>query len=302
LAEHNDSSVDVPEVDATNPDDTGRALHTRRRFPMAKKQSRELATAQNRAARRRPRTVHPVRSTFTVVAVVGLVATVAIPAFAAVRATSADAMTLQQVAADNAQSLVVGSESAPATLDRSGFTATTPEEIQKKKDEEAAAKAAAEALANRISASSSTASSSSSLSNSIPLVAPGSGLVRRPLMSFNNFGTPYAGHRGTDYMADRGTPIYSVADGTVVASSESGPGWGVYVKVAHNINGTNVTSLYAHMDWGTRAVQVGDTVSAGQLLGQVGDTGRAFGTHLHLEIVIDGTYVNGEAWLAANAG
>lgn len=298
MAELNDSSVDVPEVDTTNPDRTGRALRGRR-FPIAKKQSRDV---ENRAARRRRR-VHPVRSTFTVAAVVGLVATVAIPAFAAVRGTSADAMTLQQVAADNAQSIVVASEVGPASLDRSGFTATTPEEIKKKKDEEAAAKAAAEALANRISARSSTASSSSSSYNQpVPLVAPGSGLVRRPLMSFNNFGTPYAGHRGTDYMADRGTPIYSVADGTVVASSESGPGWGVYVKVAHNINGTNVTSLYAHMDWGTRAVQVGDTVSAGQLLGQVGDTGRAFGTHLHLEIVIDGTYVNGESWLVANAG
>ncbi|WJM14671.1 M23 family metallopeptidase [Microbacterium arborescens] len=291
--------MDVPEVDATNPDRSGRALRGRR-FPLAKKQSRGVATVENRAARRRNRRVHPVRSTFTVAAVVGLVATVAIPAFAAVRGTSADAMTLQQVAADNAQSIVVASEVGPASLDRSGFTATTPEEIQKKKDEEAAAKAAAEALANRISASSSTASSS--YGEPIPLVAPGSGLVRRPLMSFNNFGTPYAGHRGTDYMADRGTPIYSVADGTVVASSESGPGWGVYVKVAHNINGTNVTSLYAHMDWGTRAVQVGDTVSAGQLLGQVGDTGRAFGTHLHLEIVVDGAYVNAESWLVANAG
>lgn len=299
MAENNDSSVDVPEVDATNPDRSGRALRGRR-FPLAKRQSREVATVENRAARRRSRRVHPVRSTFTVAAVVGLVATVAIPAFAAVRGTSADAMTLQQVAADNAQSIVVASEVGPASLDRSGFTATTPEEIQKKKDEEAAAKAAAEALANRISASSSTASSS--YGEPIPLVAPGSGLVRRPLMSFNNFGTPYAGHRGTDYMADRGTPIYSVADGTVVASSESGPGWGVYVKVAHNINGTNVTSLYAHMDWGTRAVQVGDTVSAGQLLGQVGDTGRAFGTHLHLEIVVDGAYVNAESWLVANAG
>ncbi len=254
-----------------------------------------------RAARRR-RVQHPVRSTVTLAAVVGLVATVAIPAFAAVRGETAEAQTLQQVAASNAQSLVVGSEAAPAALDRSGFTATTPEEIQKKKDQEAAEKAAAEALARRLSAASSTASSSSSstYSDPIPLVAPGSGLVRRPLMSFNNFGTPYAGHRGTDYMVGGGTPIYSVADGTVVASSESGPGWGVYVKVAHNINGVNVTSLYAHMTYGTRAVQVGDTVSAGQLLGQVGDTGRAFGTHLHLEIVVDGTYVNAENWLVTN--
>ena len=92
------------------------------------------------------------------------------------------------------------------------------------------------------------------------------------------------------------------ADGTVVASSESGPGWGVYVKIAHNIGGTSVTSLYAHMDWGTRRVSVGEKVSAGQLIGQVGDTGRANGTHLHLEIRVNGGYANAESWLQANAG
>lgn len=297
MAEINDASAETPEADATSQDRPGRALRGRMIRPVAPKRTAVVPTFESRVARRR-RITHPVRSTFTLVAVVGLVATVAIPAFTAVRGTSAEATTLQQVAAGDAQSLVVGSEATPAALDRSGFTATTPEEIQKKKDQEAAEKAAAEALARRISVSSATASSS----EPVPLVAPGSGLVRRPLMSFNNFGTPYAGHRGTDYMADRGTPIYSVADGTVVASSESGPGWGVYVKVAHNINGTNVTTLYAHMDYGTRAVQVGDTVSAGQLLGQVGDTGRAFGTHLHLEVVIDGVYINGESWLASNAG
>lgn len=294
MAEQNDSSADTPEADTTSQDRTGRALSARLRHPLAERRAALAArTPESRAARRR-RIARPVRSTFTVVAIAGLVATVAIPAISAARGPAAEAMTLQQVAVDNKQSIVVGSEATPAALDRSGFTATTPEEIQKKKDEEAAA----EALARRISANSAAAS----FTGAIPLVAPGSGLVRRPLMSFDNFGTPYAGHRGTDYMVAGGTPIYSVADGTVVASTESGPGWGVYVKVAHNINGTSVTSLYAHMTYGTRAVQVGDTVTAGQLLGQVGDTGRAFGTHLHLEVVVDGAYVNAESWLAANAG
>lgn len=103
-------------------------------------------------------------------------------------------------------------------------------------------------------------------------------------------------------MADRGTAIYAIADGTIVASSEAGPGWGVYVKIAHKIGGRSVTSLYAHMLYGSRRVSVGQHVSAGQLIGQVSDTGRAYGTHLHLEIVVNGTYMNGEAWLKANVG
>ena len=131
-------------------------------------------------------------------------------------------------------------------------------------------------------------------------IAP-AGSVVRPLTSFNNFGTPYAGHKGIDYMADRGTPLYSIADGVVVASDEDGPGWGVYVKIAHNIGGQSVTSLYAHMLYGSRRVTVGETVSAGQLIGQVSDTGRAFGTHLHLEIYVNGSWVDAEGWLVANA-
>ena len=160
------------------------------------------------------------------------------------------------------------------------------------------------ALAARLAAqsSSSSSSSSSSFSMAVPARIAASGDVVRPLASFNNFGTPYAGHKGTDYMVGRGAPIYSIADGVVVASSENGPGWGVYVKVAHNIGGKSVTSLYAHMSYGTRRVSVGQTVSAGQLIGQVGDTGRAFGTHLHLEIRLNGGYVNAESWLKANVG
>lgn len=249
---------------------------------------------------------HPVRSFLTVAAVAGMVATVAIPAFAAAdRGDVAEARTLQQVSADDAQSLVVASEGSPETLARGGYSATTPEEIEAAKAKEAAEKAAKAALAARLasaSSSSSSSRSSSSFSSSVPLVSPGSGTVRRPLAHFNNFGTPYAGHKGTDYMVGRGEPIYAVADGTVVASSESGPGWGVYVKIAHNIGGVRVTSLYAHMDWGTRRVSVGDKVSVGQLIGQVGSTGRANGTHLHLEIRINNGYTNAESWLQANAG
>jgi murein DD-endopeptidase MepM/ murein hydrolase activator NlpD len=105
-----------------------------------------------------------------------------------------------------------------AALERGSYSATTPEEIQAKKDEEAA-KAAAAA---RIAAAATTASSdyTGSLAETI---AP-AGSVVRPLPFFNNFGEPYAGHKGTDYMVDRGTPIYAIADGVVVASTRTVPG------------------------------------------------------------------------------
>ena len=299
MAEQFDSSKEASDSETT-PAERGRARRLLARRSAKSPALTGTAVAPTRRAAR-PRTAHPVRSFLTVTAVAGMVATVAIPAFAAARGVTDDAaMTLQQVAAENAQSLVIASEATPEALERGGYSATTPEEIDKKKQEEAAKAALAARLASRSSSSSS--SSSSSVSMAVPARIAASGDVVRPLASFNNFGTPYAGHKGTDYMVGRGAPLYSIADGVVVASSESGPGWGVYVKIAHNIGGKSVTSLYAHMSYGTRRVSVGQTVSAGQLIGQVGDSGRAFGTHLHLEIRLNGGYVNAESWLKANVG
>lgn len=296
MAEQFDSSKEAPDSETTLAQN-GTASGGRARRMMARRSSAKSPAVAAPARRARPRTAHPVRSFLTVTAVAGLVATVAIPAFAAARGVDGDAVTIQQVAAENAQSLVIASEATPAALERGGYSATTPEEIEKKKQEEAA-KAA---LAARLAAQSTSSSSTSVSSMAIPASIAAAGEVVRPLTHFNNFGTPYAGHKGTDYMVGRGTPIYAIADGVVVASSESGPGWGVYVKIAHNIGGKSVTSLYAHMLYGSRNVSVGQTVSAGQLIGQVSDTGRAFGTHLHLEIRLNGGYVNAESWLKANA-
>ncbi|HAQ59999.1 MAG TPA: peptidase M23 [Microbacterium sp.] len=235
------------------------------------------------------------RSILTLVAVTGLVATVAIPAYAAWQPET-EPLTVQQLAADGAQSLVIASDVAEANLARGSYSATTPDEISKKKAEEAAAAAAA-ARAKAV-----TFRGTYAVPAGVPLVAPGSGLVRRPLPYFNNFGAPYAGHRGTDYMVERGTPIYSVADGVVTASTDGGGGLGVTVTIMHNINGHAVQSVYGHMLPGSRTVGAGATVSAGQMIGQVSDTGLAFGTHLHIMIHVDGTRVDAEGWLAANAG
>ena len=300
MAEKFDPSQGTPESESTTTAPRSRnrrlvSLRSAARTPVATVTAVSRKSAAQRRAAGKP---HPMRSLLTVAAVAGLVATVAVPAaVTAVGSAPAEAAvtTVQQLAAENAQSLVVASEATPAALDRGGYSATTPEEIQAKKDEEAAKAAAAARIA---AASSGSAAYSGAIVESI---AP-AGSVVRPLTSFNNFGTPYAGHKGIDYMADRGTPIYAIADGVVVASTENGPGWGVYVKIAHNIGGQSVTSLYAHMSYGTRRVTVGQSVSAGQLIGQVGDTGRAYGTHLHLEIYVNGAWVYPESWLAANLG
>lgn len=293
MAEQFDPSHEAPEPTSTNTALRSRARRLVTPRPGAK-------TPAVRTPRRRPEgKPHPMRSFLTVAAVAALVGTVAVPAaLSATGGTPAEAAvtTLQQVAADNAQSLVVASEGAPAALERGSYSATTPEEIQAKKDEEAAKAAAAARIA------AAAASSSTTFSGVIAQSIAPAGSVVRPLVSFNSFGTPYAGHKGTDYMADGGTPIYAIADGVVVASTENGPGWGVYVKIAHNIGGQSVTSLYAHMTYGTRRVTVGETVTAGQLIGQVGDTGRAFGTHLHLEIYVNGAWTNAEGFLQANVG
>lgn len=74
------------------------------------------------------------------------------------------------------------------------------------------------------------------------------------------------------------TPIYAAADGTVIMS-----GWhnsyGNFVKIDH---GNGWATLYAHQT--KRVAQVGDHVSAGDLIGYVGSTGDSTGNHLHFEI------------------
>ncbi|MDO5683461.1 MAG: peptidoglycan DD-metalloendopeptidase family protein [Propionibacteriaceae bacterium] len=83
-------------------------------------------------------------------------------------------------------------------------------------------------------------------------------------------------HTGQDLGAPIGTPIHAAANGVVV--SPNGGGWaGVHVIIQH----ANGSTLYAHMASAT--VRPGQTVTAGQLIGYVGMTGRTFGPHLHFE-------------------
>lgn len=83
-------------------------------------------------------------------------------------------------------------------------------------------------------------------------------------------------HKGTDYAAPRGTPIWSTADGVVEAATYTKYN-GNYVKVRHN--GT-FTTQYLHMSKIAKGVRVGTHVKQGQTIGYVGSTGLATGPHV----------------------
>ena len=108
-------------------------------------------------------------------------------------------------------------------------------------------------------------------------------------------------HDGIDFLPGAGAPIVSLADGVVITATESGGGLGAYVEIQHNIGGELVTSLYAHQQYGSLQVSVGQRVTAGQTIGAVGSTGQSTGPHLHLEMYGgDGVRFDGLAWLQAH--
>ena len=98
------------------------------------------------------------------------------------------------------------------------------------------------------------------------------------------------GHRGDDLCAAEGTEIYAAADGVVLAAQEH-YSWGNFVEIDHGTgtDGLRWVTLYAHMK--SCAVQVGQTVTAGQVIGYVGHTGYTTGNACHFEMHVNGTLV-----------
>jgi murein DD-endopeptidase MepM/ murein hydrolase activator NlpD len=107
-------------------------------------------------------------------------------------------------------------------------------------------------------------------------------------------------HQGVDFDPGAGVDIFAIADGVVIEAGSDG-GLGQHVVVEHTINGQLVQSVYGHMIYGSQTVGVGDTVTRGQKLGDVGSTGASTGPHLHFEIKPGGgDAVEPLGWLATN--
>ena len=97
-------------------------------------------------------------------------------------------------------------------------------------------------------------------------------------------------HTGTDIACAEGTPILATADGVVTVANgldSWGGSYGYYIQIDH---GGGLETLYAHCS--SICVTTGQQVQAGQVIGYVGHTGRATGSHLHLETRANGTRVD----------
>ncbi|WP_129691712.1 murein hydrolase activator EnvC family protein [Gottfriedia acidiceleris] len=88
-------------------------------------------------------------------------------------------------------------------------------------------------------------------------------------------------HFGVDIVKKGSTPIVSVANGVVIRAYHSSS-YGNVVFITHNINGKVFTSVYAHMQ--KYQVSAGQTITKGQKIGTMGNTGHSFGQHLHFEL------------------
>jgi murein DD-endopeptidase MepM/ murein hydrolase activator NlpD len=111
-------------------------------------------------------------------------------------------------------------------------------------------------------------------------LSSGFGRRKHPILGYTKM------HKGIDFAAPRGTPIYAAGNGTVQYAGRKGA-YGNFVLIRHN---TNYSTAYAHMKRVNTAK--GRRVKQGQIIGYVGTTGRSTGPHLHYEIRRSGRQVN----------
>ena len=126
-----------------------------------------------------------------------------------------------------------------------------------------------------------------SLLTSIPSIWPVTGFISSSFGSrISPFGRGSQFHKGLDISNRVGTPVIAPAEGTVIKAAHDGA-YGNSVEIDH---GGGIVSKYAHLQ--KAAVQPGQWIKRGQVLGYVGMTGRTTGPHLHYEVRLNGLPVN----------
>lgn len=209
----------------------------------------------------------------------------------------------QKLSLEEEQSLLSAQEASiqaaiKAEQDRIAKQKRLAEEAAKKKAEQEAAAAAAakaRAAASKAAASASSSAPAAQEQPSAPAAEPkqevrsaatpadAGGMFMRPAEGTftSGYGIRSLGdHKGVDIANSESVPIVAAADG-VVSRSYYSDSYGNAIFISHSINGQVYTTVYAHLS--ERVVQ-GGSVSKGQTIGYMGNTGRSYGQHLHFEI------------------
>ncbi len=105
-------------------------------------------------------------------------------------------------------------------------------------------------------------------------------------------------HQGLDFDPGNGAGIQSIARGVVRQVVSSNSGLGVHVVIDHEIDGTRISSTYAHMQFGSVPLRAGQIVEAGDPVGRVGTTGASTGPHLDFELAYGSKRIDPYQWLS----
>lgn len=113
-------------------------------------------------------------------------------------------------------------------------------------------------------------------------LSSGFGKRKHPILGYTKM------HKGLDFAAPRGTPIYAAGDGVVERASRFGA-YGKYIRIRHH---SSYKTAYAHLKGYAKGIKKGKRVKQGQVIGYVGSTGRSTGPHLHYEVLYNNKQVN----------
>ena len=113
-------------------------------------------------------------------------------------------------------------------------------------------------------------------------ISSGYGMRKHPILGYNKM------HKGVDFAAPTGTPIYAAGEGTVEYVGARGA-YGKYIRLRHN---GQLKTAYAHLHKYKSGIRVGSRVEQGDIIGYVGSTGRSTGPHLHYEVLVNNAQVN----------
>lgn len=113
-------------------------------------------------------------------------------------------------------------------------------------------------------------------------ISSGFGMRHHPVLGYNKM------HKGMDFAAPTGTPIYAAGDGVIEFMGRNG-GYGNFIKIRHN---GRLKTAYAHMHKFAKGMGKGKRVEQGEIIGYIGTTGRSTGPHLHYEVLVQNKQVN----------